>query len=170
MPENTPHPTQKPEKLLAKVILASSNNGDVVLDPFLGSGTTAAVAKKLGRNYIGIERDEEFCCYAMKRLERAEHDGIIQGYEGGVLWERNSLAMQKKGKQSAEKFNDQERQIQIANANKIAIRNGYSRKQWMIELCDTLFEFYPREIVKINDRISHFERIREFWLQKQETP
>jgi site-specific DNA-methyltransferase (adenine-specific) len=107
MPENTPHPTQKPEKLLAKIILASSNKGDVVLDPFLGSGTTAAVAKKLGRNYIGIERDEEYCCYALKRLERAEPDDSIQGYEGGVFWERNSLVIQKKGKQSVEKFNNQ---------------------------------------------------------------
>ncbi|MCS7014472.1 MAG: site-specific DNA-methyltransferase, partial [Chloroherpetonaceae bacterium] len=55
MPENTDHPTQKPEKLIAKLILASSNEGDVVLDPFLGSGTTAVVAKKLGRRFIGIE-------------------------------------------------------------------------------------------------------------------
>ena len=55
MPENTDHPTQKPEKLLAKLILASTNPGDLVLDPFLGSGTTSVVAKKLGRRYIGIE-------------------------------------------------------------------------------------------------------------------
>ena len=53
MQENTAHPTQKPEKLIAKLILASSNKGDVVLDPFLGSGTTSVVAKKLGRKYIG---------------------------------------------------------------------------------------------------------------------
>lgn len=58
MPENTPHPTQKPEKLIAKLILASSNAGDVVLDPFLGSGTTSVTAKKLGRHYIGIEREK----------------------------------------------------------------------------------------------------------------
>ncbi|MDP6113473.1 MAG: DNA methyltransferase, partial [Planctomycetota bacterium] len=55
MPENTDHPTQKPEKLLAKVILASSNEGDVVFDPFLGSGTTSVVSRKLGRQFFGIE-------------------------------------------------------------------------------------------------------------------
>jgi site-specific DNA-methyltransferase (adenine-specific) len=55
MPENTDHPTQKPEKLLAKIILASTNPGDLVLDPFAGSGTTAVVAKKLGRNFVAIE-------------------------------------------------------------------------------------------------------------------
>ncbi len=58
MPENTDHPTQKPEKLIAKLILASSRPGDVALDPFLGSGTTSVVAKKLGRRYIGIEQEE----------------------------------------------------------------------------------------------------------------
>jgi site-specific DNA-methyltransferase (adenine-specific) len=90
MPENTDHPTQKPEKLLAKIILASSNPGDVVLDPFLGSGTTSVVAKKLGRQYVGIEIDETYCCLAEKRLERAEEDKRIQGYDDGVFWERNS--------------------------------------------------------------------------------
>ncbi len=90
MPENTDHPTQKPEKLLAKVILASSNFGDFVLDPFSGSGTTAVVAKKLGRNYLGIELDEMFACLAEKRLELAETDKTIQGYQDGVFWERNS--------------------------------------------------------------------------------
>jgi site-specific DNA-methyltransferase (adenine-specific) len=89
MPENTDHPTQKPEKLLAKIILASSNPGDVVLDPFLGAGTTLVVAKKLGRNYVGIEIDEIYCCLAEKRLELAEADKDIQGYDG-VFWERNS--------------------------------------------------------------------------------
>ena len=52
------HPTQKPEALLHRIILASSNTGDVILDPFLGSGTTAAVAKRLGRCFIGIEREQ----------------------------------------------------------------------------------------------------------------
>lgn len=91
MPENTDHPTQKPEKLLAKIILASTNAGDVVLDPFLGSGTTSVAAKKLGRNYIGIEQDEAFCCLAEKRLEMAETDKSIQGYHDGVFWERNTV-------------------------------------------------------------------------------
>ncbi|MBI2953372.1 MAG: site-specific DNA-methyltransferase [Chloroflexi bacterium] len=90
MPENTDHPTQKPEKLVAKAILASSNPGDFVFDPFLGSGTTSVVAKKLGRRYAGIEIDLTYCCLAEKRLAIAEHDKSIQGYAGGVFWERNS--------------------------------------------------------------------------------
>jgi site-specific DNA-methyltransferase (adenine-specific) len=90
MPENTAHPTQKPEKLLAKIILASSNPGDVVLDPFLGSGTTSVVAKKLDRQYVGIEIDEAYACLAEKRLAAASSDHRIQGYSDGVFWERNS--------------------------------------------------------------------------------
>lgn len=96
MPENTEHPTQKPEKLLAKLILASSHEGGVILDPFLGSGTTAVVAKKLKRNFVGIEREEAYCCLALKRLETAEKSLDIQGYHDGVFWERNTLAAQKK--------------------------------------------------------------------------
>ncbi len=91
MPENTEHPTQKPEKLLARMILASSNEGDVVFDPFLGSGTTAVVAKKLKRKYSGIEINEKYCCLAEKRLLLAESNSEIQGYRDGVFWERNSL-------------------------------------------------------------------------------
>ena len=90
MPENTDHPTQKPEKLLAKLILASSNPGDVVLDPFSGSGTTAVTAKKLKRNFIAVEMNKEYCLWALARLERAENDPHIQGYEDGVFYERNS--------------------------------------------------------------------------------
>jgi site-specific DNA-methyltransferase (adenine-specific) len=90
MPENTDHPTQKPEKLIAKIILASSNEGDIILDPFLGSGTTTVVAKKLGRSYVGIEIDKDYCCLAEKRLESAELDRNIQGYSDGVFWERNT--------------------------------------------------------------------------------
>ncbi|HOK09917.1 MAG TPA: site-specific DNA-methyltransferase [Candidatus Hydrogenedens sp.] len=91
MPENTPHPTQKPEKLLAKIILASSKEGDIVFDPFAGVGTTGVVAKKLRRNFVMIELDEEYCTYATKRLYLAENDNSIQGYYDGVFWERNSL-------------------------------------------------------------------------------
>jgi len=91
MPENTDHPTQKPEKLLAKIILAGSNPGDMVLDPFLGSGTTSVVAKKLGRNYLGIEIDRTYCCLAEKRLGMAERDKTIQGYADGVFRERNTV-------------------------------------------------------------------------------
>lgn len=90
MPENTDHPTQKPEKLYAKLILASSREGDKIFDPFMGSGTSCVVAKKLGRHYLGIEINEEYCLWAMKRLQNADSDKHIQGYEGGVFWERNS--------------------------------------------------------------------------------
>jgi site-specific DNA-methyltransferase (adenine-specific) len=96
MPENTDHPTQKPEKLLAKIILASSNERGVVFDPFLGSGTTSVVAKKLKRQYIGVEIDEQYACLAEKRLALAEENAAIQGYAGGFFWERNTLAAQKK--------------------------------------------------------------------------
>ncbi len=100
MPENTDHPTQKPEKLLAKVILASSQEGDMVFDPFLGVGTTSVVAKKLNRNYSGVEIDKEYSCLAEKRLEMADKDKSIQGYSEGVFWERNSLAEQQKTNQN----------------------------------------------------------------------
>ncbi len=90
MAENTAHPTQKPEKLIAKFVLASSNKGDVVLDTFMGSGTTCVVAKKLNRKYIGIEQNPLYSAWAQKRLEMAELDSSIQGYEDGVFWERNS--------------------------------------------------------------------------------
>jgi site-specific DNA-methyltransferase (adenine-specific) len=90
MSENTSHPTQKPEKLVAKLILASTKEGDLVLDRFLGSGTTAVVARKLGRRFIGIEIDGEHCLAALRRLELSASDTRIQGYEDGVFWERNS--------------------------------------------------------------------------------
>lgn len=96
MPENTSHPTQKPEKLLAKLILASTDEKDIVFDPFLGSGSVSVTAKKLGRHYIGIEQNEEYCALAEKRLEMAETDRTIQGYSDGVFWERNTAVLQKK--------------------------------------------------------------------------
>lgn len=96
MPENTDHPTQKPEKLIAKLLLASSREGDFVFDPFLGSGTTAVVARKLGRRFLGIEVDETFACLTAKRIELANDDPSIQGYAGGVFWERNTLNAQPK--------------------------------------------------------------------------
>ena len=96
MAENTAHPTQKPEKLLAKLILASSRPGDVVLDPFLGSGSTSVTAKKLGRRYVGLEQNELYCAWAEQRLEDAEKDRTIQGYSDGVFWERNSSAWRRK--------------------------------------------------------------------------
>lgn len=90
MPENTAHPTQKPEKLIAKLILASSNKGDTVLDIFSGSGTTGVVAKKLGRNFIDIEQNPLYCAWAEYRLSQAEKDKSIQGYSKGVFWARGS--------------------------------------------------------------------------------
>lgn len=96
MPENTDHPTQKPEKLIAKLILASCPVDGVVFDPFLGSGTTSVVAKKLNRKYVGVEMNEEYCIWTEKRLENAEKDKSIQGYVDGVFWERNTLNLQQK--------------------------------------------------------------------------
>jgi site-specific DNA-methyltransferase (adenine-specific) len=94
MPENTDHPTQKPEKLIAKIILASSKESDTIFDPFLGSGTTSVVAKKLKRNYVGVEIDETYCALAEKRLDMVEGAKSIQGYQDGVFLERNTLALQ----------------------------------------------------------------------------
>jgi len=75
------HSTQKPEELLYRVLISSSNPGDVVLDPFSGSGTTAAVAKRLGRKYIAFERDEFYIRVARERLEKITPvDGKITGY------------------------------------------------------------------------------------------
>ena len=100
MPENTDHPTQKPEKLYAKLILASSKPGDIVFDPFLGSGTASVVAKKLGRQWCGIELNEEYAMLAEKRLAMADDDVTIQGYGDGVFWERNSAELVRKQKQN----------------------------------------------------------------------
>jgi len=73
MMEKTPHPTQKPEELLRKIILASSNPGDVVLDPFLGSGTTAVVSEQLKRKWLGCDISLEYCQWAVDRIERVEN-------------------------------------------------------------------------------------------------
>lgn len=89
MPENTAHPTQKPEKLIAKLILASTDENDIVLDPFGGSGTTAAVCKKLNRKFILIEQNPQYCIWTQKRLENAEINKNIQGYADGVFHARN---------------------------------------------------------------------------------
>ena len=90
MKENTAHPTQKPEKLMAKLILAGTDPGGLVLDPFSGSGSSAVATKKLGRHFICIEQDDQYCVWAQKRLEMAEEDTAIQGYRDGVFWERNT--------------------------------------------------------------------------------
>lgn len=90
MPENTDHPTQKPEKLYAKLILASSRPGDRIFDPFMGSGTAAVVAQKLDRHFFGIEINRTYCLWALKRLSQAQNDNAIQGYSDGIFYERNS--------------------------------------------------------------------------------
>jgi modification methylase len=66
------HPTQKPEGLLARVLLSSSKPGDLVIDPFNGTGTTGAVARRLGRNYVGFERDRTYAAAAEKRIAAIE--------------------------------------------------------------------------------------------------
>ncbi|MCD2256121.1 DNA-methyltransferase [Agrilactobacillus fermenti] len=90
MAENTAHPTQKPEKLLAKLILASSNQGDLIFDPFLGSGTTAVTAKKLRRHYLGIESNPQYIAWAQYRLAHVQPGDPIQGYCDHVFWARNT--------------------------------------------------------------------------------
>ena len=72
-------------------ILASSNKNDFVFDPFMGSGTVPVTAKKLSRRYLGIEREKVYCAVAEKRIELAQSDKRIQGYENGIFWERNTL-------------------------------------------------------------------------------
>lgn len=106
MPENTAHPTQKPEKLLAKLILASSNEGDVVFDPFSGSGSSLVTAKKLNRQFLGIEQSLLYCAWGEYRLALAENDKTIQGYTDNVFWERNTLAEQQKINNRKVKKND----------------------------------------------------------------
>ncbi len=73
MREKTPHPTQKPEELLRKLILASSNEGDLVVDPFSGSGTTLVVAEQLNRKWLGCEINHEYNQWAIQRLENVVH-------------------------------------------------------------------------------------------------
>ena len=96
MPENTDHPTQKPEKLLAKLILASTNEDGFVFDPFMGVGSSIIAAKKLNRKFLGVEIDLQYCLLAAKRLHLTEGDTTIQGYQDGVFWERNTLTAQKR--------------------------------------------------------------------------
>ena len=102
MPENTDHPTQKPEKLIAKLILASSKPDDMVFDPFAGSGTTAVTAKKLRRRFVCVEVNREYCCWGQKRLTQTSPNDPIQGYADKVFWERNTFGSQPKSKAPAQ--------------------------------------------------------------------
>lgn len=88
MRENTGHPFQKPEKMLAKLILASTDPGDFVFDPFSGSGTSLVTADKLDRMWCGIEKSEVHACIGEKRLDMAKEIQHIQGYEDGVFLDR----------------------------------------------------------------------------------
>lgn len=81
MAEKTPHPTQKPEELLRKIILASSNPGDLVADPFAGSGTTLVCAQQLGRRWLGCDREPEYCSWAKMRLEDVPRRSIEEWIE-----------------------------------------------------------------------------------------
>ncbi len=72
------HPTQKPEALLARILAASTKPGDVVLDPFFGSGTTGAVAKRMGRHFVGIEREQDYIDAALERIARVEPLGMTE--------------------------------------------------------------------------------------------
>ena len=92
MAENTTHPTQKPEKLIAKLILASSKEDDIVFDPFVGSSTTSVVANKLNRKYVSIEMDKYYALLTEYRLEKSNTDKNIQGFADGVFWERNTYS------------------------------------------------------------------------------
>lgn len=111
MRENTPHPAQKPEKLIAKLVLASSKEKDFVLDPFVGSGTSAVVAEKLGRRWCGIDSNTEYLCWAQKRIRAARNDSTIQGYRDGVFWERNSF-LQKKATANRARIQSQRKLIE----------------------------------------------------------
>ena len=112
---------QKTEKLIAKIMLASSNPGDVVFDPFLGSGTTSVVAKKLGRKYIGVEEDEQYCIWAEQRLEMVETDTSIQGYVNGVFWERNTLSEQSEQTEKKKKTSSRKSKALASGAEQLTI-------------------------------------------------
>lgn len=93
MHEKTPHPTQKPEELLRKIILSSSNRDDLIFDPFLGSGTTAVCAEQLKRRWLGCEISPEHLDWAINRIELVENWSIEQwkNYDFENLKRRNSI-------------------------------------------------------------------------------
>lgn len=93
MGEKTPHPTQKPEELMRKLILASSNESDIVLDPFSGSGTTIVVSEQLNRKWIGCELSEDYNKWAIDRLETVPQRSILQwiDFDRNTDKRRNSI-------------------------------------------------------------------------------
>ena len=108
MAENTDHPTQKPEKLVAKLILAHTDEDDLVIDPFSGSGTTAVTCFKLKRNFIAIEQSKYYCSICQKRLKMAEDDKSIQGIEHGFFLDRHTNLSEKQFKKLKEKNNEKQ--------------------------------------------------------------
>ena len=125
------------KKLLAKLILASSNENDIIFDPFLGSGSTSVTARKLNRHYVGIELNPQYCAWAEYRLERAKTEKNIQGYSGGVFWERNTLAeQQKQSSVNLKTLNDDEKFIQSRG------RMMDYNKRVIDELIDTIQSHY----------------------------
>ena len=76
MGETTPHPTQKPEELVRKFVLASSKQGETVLDPFSGSGTTLVVAEQLGRRWLGCDMNAEYNAWAMDRIDNVRRMSV----------------------------------------------------------------------------------------------
>ena len=93
MHEKTPHPTQKPEELLRKIILASSNEGDIIFDPFLGSGTTIVCAEQLKRKWLGCDLSDEYLEWTVNRVELVENWDIAKWkkYDFENLKRRNSI-------------------------------------------------------------------------------
>lgn len=100
MEESTPHPTQKPEELIRRFVLACSNKGDLVIDPFGGSGTTFVVAEKLERRWLGTEIEEEYLHYAVERLKQCEADesGAIANFEATAAASAKNQALVRHGK------------------------------------------------------------------------
>ncbi|MFR0523187.1 DNA-methyltransferase [Limosilactobacillus reuteri] len=143
MPENTGHPTQKPEKLLAKIILASSNENDVIFDPFAGAGSSLVTAKKLNRRYVGIEQSKLYAAWGAYRLINADHEKSIQGYTDGVFWERNTLAEQKalhkKKKKQLERKSSEKDKLETKNVNFEDNFNGSSENSRDINRSISLF-------------------------------
>ena len=105
MPENTDHPTQKSEKLISKLVLASTKPGQFLFDPFVGSGTSAVVAKKLDRRWCGVDLNNSYLCWASKRIEIARIVKTIQGYDQGVFWERNAAPISPISERSMDELN-----------------------------------------------------------------
>lgn len=93
MEEKTPHPAQKPEELLRKIILASSNENDLVVDPFSGSGTTLVVAEQLGRRWLGCDSCREYNKWGIERLENTERKSAKEwiDFDGKNADRRNSI-------------------------------------------------------------------------------